>query len=134
MAWSRVLLLLLVLWLSSVVPDSHAQAPCQAEGKAWRPVDYQEFTVTNLTPVGIDTAQLPAPGTTDIAMAYISIEEATIRFRFSGLPSDTSGHEVAAGTSTILCGRRIIASFRAIRTSSGSSNAIMRVTLFDTHY
>jgi hypothetical protein len=134
MRWCRVFLLLLGLCLWCWVPQSVAQQTCRSEGKGFRAIDFQEFTVTNTVPVSIDMAKLPAQGTTDIAMAYISVEDATIRFRFAGVPSQTSGHEIAAGASTVLCGRSVIETFRAIRTSSGSGNAIVRITLFDTYY
>jgi hypothetical protein len=121
------------LWLVSVVAPSAAQQTCLSGGQPFRPVDYQELTVTNTTAIALDTAKLPA-ATTNIAMALVSVEDATIRVRFNGLPTATSGHEVAAGTTTVLCGRLLIEGFRAIRTSSGAGNAVLRVTLFDTYY
>lgn len=129
-AW---LLLVGGLWLWAMVSPSLAQV-CYSGDRGFRVVDYQEFTVNNLTPVSIDVSKLPAAGTTEIAMAYVSVEDATIRFRFSGVPTQTSGHEIAQGSSYVVCGRSVIASFLAIRTSTGSGNAIMRVTLFDTYY
>src|SRR5262245_54071194 len=116
MAPSRLWVLLLGLWLGWGVSQSAAEQTCSTGGQPFRPVDYREFTVTNLTPVAIDTAKL-SESMTASTMAYVSVEDATIRFRFSGVPTQTSGHELAAGTSFVICSRLVIESFRAIRTS-----------------
>src|SRR5262245_32165010 len=129
----RLLVLLGCLVALGSLPAATWGQTCLSGGQAFRPVDFQEFVINNTTAVGIDTSKLPEAAT-NIAMAYVSVEDATIRFRFSGLPTQTSGHELAPGANHILCGRPVIESFRAIRTSTGSGNAIMRVTLFDTYY
>ena len=131
-SWHALLCLGIVLGLCAPAPAAWAQT-CLSGGQAFRPIDFQEFTINNTVAVGIDTSKLPEAAT-NIAMAYVSVEDATIRFRFSGMPTQTSGHELAPGANHILCGRFVIESFRAIRTSSGQGNAIMRVTLFDTYY
>ena len=126
----RLFLLSAVLFVSLLSPCwSYAQVYCPAGPQGWRPVSYAEKTVDNLTPMSIDISQLPA-APTNLAMALVSTEDATVRFVFSGVPTSTKGHELAPGTDFFLCGRAMIEAFRAIRTSTGSQNALVHISLF----
>jgi hypothetical protein len=125
--WRRALLLLGVLVLLPRV--SLAQIYCPTGPEGWRPVAYQAWTVGTGTPRGIDVAQLP-PSATNLAMALVSVEAATIRFAFATPPTSDDGHELAPGERLVLCGWGMLTMFRAIRTSQGSANAQVRISLF----
>lgn len=121
--------LLLLFWMFCAPGDSIAQSYCPTGGQGWKPVNMQAITVDALTAKGIDVSALPA-SPTNLAMALVSTENATIRFTFSGAPTGTSGHELAPGNNFFICGRVMIEAFQAIRTSTGSQNALVHISLF----
>ena len=131
---SRYVVGILVLGFSLLALPrlGHPQAFCPSHSEGWQPVAYQELTLDAVTPRGLDISAL-ATLPHGIAMALVSVEGATIRFVWittTPTPSGTIGHELAPGERFFLCGRAMIESWRGIRTSQGSGNATVRVTLF----
>ena len=128
---SRHVIVFLVLGLSLLAFPrlGHSQSFCPSHSEGWQPVAYQELTLDAVTPRGLDISPL-ATLPHGIAMALVSVEGATIRFAWTTTPSGTTGHELAPGERFFLCGRAMIETWRGIRTSQGSGNAIVRVTLF----
>lgn len=123
-------LLVVGLLLGNVAPSA-AQVYCPAGTQGWRPVAYEVLTVDNLTVQRLDLSALP-PSATNLAMALISVEDATVRFTFAGAErlSADNGHELAPGERFFLCGRVMLEQFSVIRTSQGSANARLRISLF----
>lgn len=125
----RLFLAALLLGSLCGVRDSAAQAYCPAGGAGWQSVSYVTLTVDALTPARIDLSTLP-PAPTNLAMALLTVENATLRFRFFGAPTADNGHELAPGAHFFICGRTLIEQFQAIRTSTGSQNALVHISLF----
>ena len=117
-----LLLLSSLCWVSAV----HGQA-CIVAGQSFVAVSYQEYTVST-TALGLDLSGM-LPAATSMAQALVTVEAATIRFTFTGEPTGTSGHELLPGNHFFICGRAMMASFRAIRSSQGSQDALMRVSI-----
>lgn len=62
-------------------------------------------------------------------MAVITTENDTMRFRTDGTaPTSSVGHQVAAGSTLVICGAQNIRLFKAIR--SGSSDVVLQVSYF----
>lgn len=62
--------------------------------------------------------------------AFVSVEDQPVRFRIDGGdPTGVEGHALAAGDTLTLEGGQQVASFRAIRDSSASTDATIRVSL-----
>lgn len=120
-----VLMIGLCLWPQL----SRGQSFCSSQSQGWRPVAYQHLTIDAVTPQSLDLRALPAAAT-NLAMALVSVEDATIRFGFTVAPTATDGHEIAPGERFFLCGRAMLEQWKAIRTSQGSANAQVRISLF----
>lgn len=108
---------------------SAAQSLCPSPTGGWTPLSFQTLTVSAVAVAQIDVSTLPQ-SLSNIAMALLTVENATLRFRFDADPTDTAGHELAAGVNFVLCGRQLITAWRGIRTSTGQANALVRISLF----
>lgn len=106
-----------------------SQAMCPAGGAGWAPVSHQDVTVTPATAVQIDLSTYPHAAT-NLGMALVTVEDASIRFRFDGAPTADAGHELAPGVHFFICGRALMEGFQAIRVSQGAANAVLRISLF----
>jgi hypothetical protein len=130
MPFSRTAAVLVLLLLLTLAPAPVlAQSFCQGGAGGWGAVSYQELTLDATTVQQIDLRALP-PAPTNYAMALVSVENATARFTFGPPPTGDSGHELVPGTNFVLCGRTMIEQWRAIRSSQGAVNAVVRITLF----
>ena len=85
-----------------------------------------EAVTVSTTSVGITTQVGDLHG----FRAVMTLETAQIRFRYdSGTPTSTTGHEMNPGDRVSLEGRGNIKNFRAIRSSTATTDATLRITL-----
>ena len=120
----------LLLYLSSAAWGQ--SSVCPEHGNGLEPVDYQNVTVSS-TPVGFSADTIASK---TAAAAYMTLEEAPVRYMLFGVPTSTDGHLVdppsggnaPVGGGTWICGRMALLGFRAIRSSN--ADAVLHVTLF----
>ena len=88
---------------------------------------YESLSVTSGAAVGCTSATYaPASGAPPASRAYVTVENAQIRFRTDGTaPTTTEGHIVNPGTALELLGIGNIIGFKAIATSA---TATLKVT------
>lgn len=90
-------------------------------------LNYEAITVST-DPIGI-TESLMKKGSNPCVAAFITVEDANIRFRIDGgtAPSTTEGHKLANGQNLTLSSNSDIRNFLAIR--DDDVDATLRVTL-----
>jgi len=87
--------------------------------------DYESLTVSDTAKAL--TSSKYNPSTRSAAVAFITVEDAQIRFRYDGTdPTSSEGHIADVGDVIKIEGYDNIVNFRAIRT--GESDATLRVT------
>jgi hypothetical protein len=91
-------------------------------------MNFESITVDNTAGgVALTASKYRPTGSVQAETAFITTEDATIRYTYDGTaPTSSLGHKAAAGTTLVLKGQNQMETFRAIRTTG--TNGVLMVT------
>lgn len=119
---------ILALAILALISPPRARAECPPADVQIKPFAHEAITVSTVA-VGFTSATYAPTGQTPAILAFITVEDATARFRVDGTaPTSTTGHQLALGGELQLCGASALSAFKAIRDTS--TDAKLRVTYY----